>query len=130
MFRHFHAAGRRHEGAGGRDINAVAAVTAGADDIRERIIRTRERGGVFQQGGRRTGNFLWLLTAHFHADQRGGQLFWLQFTANHRREKLVALLLGHRLGLIEFFQNRLQRVGLLQLLQRPVERLLQQACAV
>ena len=42
----------------------------------------------------------------------------------------MALLLAQGLGLIQFFQNRLQGVGLLQLLQRPVERLLQQARAV
>jgi hypothetical protein len=40
---------RRHEGAGGGDIDAVAAVTAGTDDIRKLIVRARERGGIFQQ---------------------------------------------------------------------------------
>ncbi|MNY11067.1 hypothetical protein D3C86_1440760 [compost metagenome] len=42
----------------------------------------------------------------------------------------MALLLGERLRLIEFFKNRLQRISLLQLLQCPVEGLFQQACAV
>ncbi|MNU88349.1 hypothetical protein D3C71_781580 [compost metagenome] len=116
VFRHFHPAGSGDKGAGGRDINAVAAVAAGADDISEGVIRTRERGGVFQQSGGRTGNFLRLFAAHFHADQCGSQLFWLQLAAHDRREELMAFLLSHGLRLIQFFQNRLQGVGLLQFL--------------
>ncbi|MNI77569.1 hypothetical protein D3C73_1338720 [compost metagenome] len=71
-----------------------------------------------------------MLTAHFHADQCGSQLLRLQFTAHDCREQLVALLLGQRLGLIQFFENRLQRVGLFKLLLCPGQRLLQQTRAL
>ncbi len=130
MLRHFQTTGSRHEGAGGGDIDAVAAVTTGTDDIRKHVVRARERGGIFQQRRCRTGNFLRAFTANFHAHQRGRQLFRLQFTANHGGEELVALLLAQGLCLVQFFQNRLQGVGLFQFLQRPVQGLFQQTRAV
>ena len=40
----------------------------------------------------------------------------------------MALLLAQGFGLVQFFQNGLEGVGLLQLLQRPGQGLLQQAC--
>ncbi|KAI3492682.1 hypothetical protein L1887_42736 [Cichorium endivia] len=43
-----HAAATK--GAGGGDIDAVTAVTAGTDDIRKLIVRTRERGRHFPAG--------------------------------------------------------------------------------
>ena len=116
MLRDLQTARRRHEGAGGGDIDAVTAVTAGTDDIRKLIVRARERGGIFQQCRGGTGDLLRAFAAHLHAHRRGCQLLRLQLTANHGGEELVALLLAQGLRLIQFFQNRLQGVGLLQLL--------------
>ena len=42
----------------------------------------------------------------------------------------MAFVLSQGFGLIQFFQNRLQGVALLQLLQRPCQGLFQQACAL
>jgi hypothetical protein len=43
-----------------------------------------------------------VLTAHFHAHQRGGQLLRLHFAAHHGGEQLVALLLAQGFGLYSF----------------------------
>ena len=126
MFGHLQSTGRRHKGAGGGDIDAVAAITAGADNIGKQIVRARERRGIFQQRGSGASDFIRMFATHFHTDQRRRQLFWLQFATNHGREKLVAFLLGHGLRLVQFFQNRLQRIGRLQFLLRPGQRLFQQ----
>ena len=42
----------------------------------------------------------------------------------------MTFLLAQRLCLIQFFQNWLECVALLQLLQRPCQGLFQQACAL
>ena len=42
----------------------------------------------------------------------------------------MAFLLGQRLGLIQFLQNWLQRIGLFKLLLRPGQRLFQQTRAL
>ena len=130
MFGDFQSASGRYKGAGGGNIDTVAAVTTGTDNIGKQIIRSRERGGVFQQRGCRTGNFIRVLATNFHAHQRRSQLFRLQFTAYHGGEQLVAFLLRQRLGLIQFLQNRLQGIGLFEFLLRPGQRLLQQTCAL
>jgi anthranilate synthase/phosphoribosyltransferase len=41
----------KYHTAGGGDINAVAAVATGADDVGKQVVRARERRGVFQQRG-------------------------------------------------------------------------------
>ena len=130
VFSHLQAARRRNKCAGSRDINAVAAVAAGTDNIGEQIVRAREGRGIFQQGGCRTGNLIRMLTANLHANQSGSQLFRLQFTAHDGGEQLVAFLLTQGLRLIQLFKNRLQRIGRLQLLLRPGQRLFEQACAL
>ncbi|MNN36191.1 hypothetical protein D3C81_1500770 [compost metagenome] len=86
MFGHFGAARRRHKGAGGGDINTVGAVAAGADDIGKRVIRARERQGIGQQRFGCTGDLFRVFAADLHADQCGGQLAWLQFTAHDGAE--------------------------------------------
>ncbi len=116
VFRYLQSTGRCNERTGGGDIDAVAAVTTCADNIRKRIVRTRERSGIFQQGRRGTGNLLRAFATHFHAHQRGRQLFRFQLAAHHGGEELVALLLAQGLCLIQFFQYRLQGIGLFQFL--------------
>ncbi|MPM84931.1 hypothetical protein SDC9_132007 [bioreactor metagenome] len=130
MFGNFQSASRCNKGAGGRNIDAVAAVAAGTDNIGKQIIRTRERSGVFQQRGCRTGNFIRVFATDFHAHQRRSQLFRLQFTADHGGEQLVAFLLRQRMRLVQFLQNWLQRIGLFKLLLRPGQRLFQQTRAL
>ena len=130
VFGDFQAAGRGHKGAGGRNVDAVAAVAAGTDDIGEQVIRARERRGVFQQGGCGAGNLLRLFTAHFHAHQRGSQLLGFHLATHHRREQQVALLLAQGFRLIQLLEDRLNHVGLLEFLQRPCQGLLQQTCAL
>ncbi|CCK02827.1 hypothetical protein BN129_1389 [Cronobacter sakazakii 701] len=130
MFGDFQPHRGGHKGAGGRDINTVAAIAAGADNIRKGVIRARERRGVFQQGAGGPGNLNRVFAAHFHAHQRGSQLFGFQLAAHHRAEKLMALFAAQHLGLIEFFQNRLDAVLLFGAGQRPGERLFQQASAL
>ena len=83
MFRNFQSTSRGDKSTGGRYVDAVAAVTAGADDIGKQIIRSRERRSIFQQGSCRPGDFIRVLAANFHAHQRRRQLFGLQFAANY-----------------------------------------------
>ena len=130
MLRHFQSTGSGDKRAGGGDINAVAAVATGADDVGKQVVRARERRGVFQQRGGGAGNFLRLLAAHFHTDQRGGQLFRLHFAAHDGGEQLVALLLAQGFRLVQLLKDRLEGVGMLQLLQRPGQGLLQQSRAL
>ena len=68
---------RRQRGAGGRNIDTVAAVAAGTNDVGKEGSPGAERRGVFQQRGGGASDFLRMLTAHLHAHQRGGQLLGL-----------------------------------------------------
>ena len=84
MFRHFQPTGRGDKRTGGRNIDTVAAVTTGADDIGKQIIRAREWRSIFQKGSCCPGDFVRVLAANFHAHQRRRELFWLQLATHHR----------------------------------------------
>ena len=101
MLGHFQAAGGGHQGRGGGDVDGVEAVSPGADDVAEGIVRAREVAGLGQQGLGGAGDLLRSLPLDLEGGQEAGENDGIHFTTDHLAEGIAGGVAGERLTLIE-----------------------------